>query len=430
MALGQNSNLITTSKVTRAALMQLSNNMIIASKVDWSYSKEFARPTEMIGDTLLVRRPVLKNVQVNNMVWSNALPFEGKSSLQVGTSFSVPLGFQDADLVLKIEDFKKRFIDQVVVSLANVMDSYVYGVVINNTANTVGQYGVAITSDTILAAKELLDAYNTQDDDDIFGILTPRLSRNLSNAQLTLFNSQKEISDIYKRGRIGYFAGAEWAVSNSSPTHTDGTAWSGLTSASIGVLSAGAGATYLTSGWAETSTISVTGFTATTTLNQGDVFYLSGATPVYSYNPLTDATMPYVQQFVVLTAVGSVTSSSQSVVVSPAIIAGGDYQNVADPGTIVGVVPYTSAGTKSSGQEGIVFHKTAIGIASPELIRPKNEDEGFAERDPDTMISIRYIRQFMAAGAYTNAPPTFVTRLDAFLGAKVLRPEWCVRIRG
>ena len=161
MALGQNSNLITTSKVTRAALMQLSNNMIIASKVDWSYSKEFARPTEMIGDTLLVRRPVLKNVQVNNMVWSNALPFEGKSSLQVGTSFSVPLGFQDADLVLKIEDFKKRFIDQVVVSLANVMDYYVYGVVINNTANTVGQYGVAITSDTILAAKELLDALDS-----------------------------------------------------------------------------------------------------------------------------------------------------------------------------------------------------------------------------------------------------------------------------
>ena len=428
MALSQNSNLITTSKVTRASLEQLSNNMVIASKVDWSYSKEFGRPTEMIGDTLLVRRPILKNVQVNNMVWAGNLPFEGKSALQVNTSFTVPLSFQDADLVLKIEDFKKRFIDQAVISMANVMDSYVYGIVINGVANTVGQYGTAITSDTILAAKELLDAYNTPADDMTFGILTPKLSRNLSNAQLTLFNAQREIADIYLKGRIGYFAGVDWAVSNSSPFHADGTAWTGLTSASIGSLSAATG--YLTSGWAETSTISVTGFTAGQTVNVGDVFYLSGATPVYSFNPLTDAQLPYVQQFVVLTAVASTTSASQALVITPALIAGGDYQNIVDPGTTVGVVGYTSAGSAKAGQEGIVFHKTAVGIASPELIRPKNEDEGWSERDPDTNISIRYIRQFMSTGAYTNAPPTFVTRLDAFLGAKVLRPEWCVRIRG
>jgi hypothetical protein len=416
MSLTSNSNLLTTSKVTKETLMQLVNNLVLASRCDWSYSKEFGREAEQIGDTLSIRRPILTSISENSMTWSGALPFEGRTQLVVEKSFSAFLKFQDADLALKIEKFADRFIKQSVTMLANKIDAYVYGVAQNNAFWTVGQYNNAITSDTILAAKEYLDAMNCPDDGEIYGILTPKQSRNLSNAQLTLFNAQKSISEIYLKGRIGEFAGIDFAWSNSSPTHTDGTIWSG-TAGSFAVSTPA-----LTSGWAETSTVAVSGMTVGSTINTGDVFYLSGtAGTVKAYNPLTKATLPYNQLFVVTTSVASTVSAAQSVVISPALISSGDYQNVVDPGGVVNLVAYSTSGT--TGQEGLVFHKKAIAIASPELVLPNNRDQGWKEEDDETGAKIRYLRAYDAANAY------FVTRLDTFIGAKLARFEWVVRVR-
>lgn len=416
MAIAQNSNLLTTSKITKESLMQLVNNLVVASKADWSYNSEFGKEVEQIGDSLSIRRPLLTAIREDTMGWVGNLPYEARSVLSIDKIFGVDLKFQDADLALKIEKFSDRFIKQAVVQLANKIDSYVYGICQNNAFWSVGQYNVAITSDTILAAKEYLDAMNCPDDGDIYGILTPKQNRNLSNAQLTLFNAQKAISEIYMKGRIGEFAGVEFAWSNSSPTHIDGTVWAGA--AATTTVSAVA----LTSGWSETSTIVATGFTAGRTINTGDVFTLSGAAgTVKSYNPLTKAELPYDQHFVVVTAVGSSTST-QSLVISPALITSGEYRNIAgNVNASVTLVPYSSTGTQ--GQEGLVFHKKAIAIASPDLVLPKNKDEGWRETDDETGAKLRYGR------AYDWTYGHFVTRLDTFIGAKLLRPEWVVRIR-
>lgn len=418
MALSQNSNLLTTSKVTKEALMQLVNNMVVASKADWSYSKEFGKEVEMIGDTLSIRRPVLSTVREDSMTWVGNLPYEGRVQLVIEKSFGADFKFNDADLALKIENFSDRFIKAGVVMVANKIDSYVYGKVINGTSNTVGQYGTAITSDTILAAKELLDSYNCPDDGEIYGVLTPRHNRNLSNAQLTLFNAQKAISEVYMKGRIGEFAGVEFAWSNSSPTHTDGTVWTGSTAALV--VSA---QSPLTSGWAETSTVTATGFTAGRTINAGDVFTLSGAAgSVKAYNPLTKAMLPFDQQFVVVTAVAT-TTSAQSITISPAFITDGDYKNIdGNVNASVNLVKYSDT-SATVGQESIIFHKKAIAVASPDLVLPNNRDQGWKETDDETGAKIRYLRAFDFSGAF------FGSRIDSFIGAKLLRPEWCARIR-
>ena len=416
MALAQNSNLLTTSKVTKEALMQLVNNLVLASKADWSYSSEFGKAVEKIGDTLSIRRPFIPSIRENSMTWVGKLPYEGRVQLVIDMPLGVDLEFSDADLTLKIEDFSKRFIKNAAGALAQKVDSYVYGICQNNAFLTVGQYNIAITSDTILAAKEMLDSMSCPDTGDLYGILTPKQNRNLSNAQLTLFNAQKAISEIYMKGRIGEFAGVEFAWSNTSPVHYDGTVWTGA-AGSTTVSAVG-----LTSGFAETSTIVATGFTAGRTIKKGDVFTLSGAAgTVKAYNPWIKAELPFDQQFVVVSDVAS-TTSAQSVVISPALIVDGEYKNVAgNVNASVTLIAYSSAGTQ--GQEGLVFHKNAIAIASPDLIVPNGVDQGRNETDDETGAKVRYIRMYDPINA------RFVTRLDTFVGAKLVRPEWVVRVR-
>lgn len=419
MALTQNTNLITTSKITKEALYQLVNNLVIGNRIDWSHSKEFGNKTAQIGDTLGIRRAVLASVQEDNMVWTGNLPYEGKVSLTIDKTMTVPLSFSDADLALRIEEFSSRFIKQAVVSLANAFDRYVYGKVLTNAYWTVGNYGTAITSDTILAAKEILDSMNCPDDGEIYGVLTAKHSHNLSNAQLTLFNAQKEISEIYRKGRIGMFAGIEFAVSNSSPSHADGTIWA--STPGVTTLSAADNSTYLTTGWAESSTLRITGATAGKTINSGDVFTLSGANgPVYAFNPLTKAQLPIVQQFVALSS--ATTTSSFGLTVSPAIIAGGDYQNVVDPTGSLNVIGYVSS-SASVGQESVIFHRKAIVAVSPDLYVPGGVDQSWRETSDETGLSIRYMRVMDAINA------RLITRLDSLGGVKVARGEHIVRIR-
>lgn len=109
MALPQNSNLITTSKITKEALYQLINNLVLGNRIDWSHSEEFGNKTAQIGDTLGIRRPILAAVQEDNMVWTGNLPYEGKVNLTIDKTFTTPLQFTDVDLTLRIEDFNRRF---------------------------------------------------------------------------------------------------------------------------------------------------------------------------------------------------------------------------------------------------------------------------------------------------------------------------------
>lgn len=412
MAITQNTNLLTTSKITRECLLQLTSNLVLGRSVDWSYSSEIGKKTAQIGDRLSIRRPILTAIRTNSMTWSGNAPTEAVSTLIVDHIVGADLNFSDADLALRIEDFMVRFIKQTIVSMANKIDSDIYAIVMDSVSNTVGQYNTPITSDTILAARELMYAQNCPDDGEVYGILTPKQQRSLANAQITLFNAQKEISEIYKKGVIGHFAGVEFSWSNSSKTHKD------AAMAGNPTVSATNSTTLVTAGWVETSTLSVAGLTVGTDVNVGDVFSISGN---YIVNTLTKAVTPYLVQYVVKEAVASALSAAQAIVVSPAIIVSGDYMNTSV--TLTGAVPlikYSTSGTQ--GQEGLIFHRKAIAMASPELYMPNNKDLGESITD-ESGVSIRMIRSFDPIEA------RYICRLDSIFAAKVLRPEWCVRIR-
>lgn len=411
MALSTNANLKTSSKITKASMSTLFANLNVAQKCDWSSSSEFAKIGAKIGSALQIRREMNTTIIDGSMAFVATQPVDRTVLLTIDQNYQVPLYFQDTDLALKVEEFLGRYIKPAMVTLATRLDGFVYNLIVKKTSNTVGQYSTPLAPATILAANAMLADYGCPDDGERYAVITPAQNASLANFQSTLFNSSKEVSKIYETGYIGTFAGLKFGYSNVGQRRTDGT-WTGSPVATIS-------ATYnSTSAWAEEVTLSVNGFTAGATLNEGDVFTLSG---VYGYNPQTGTVLSNLQQFVVLTAVGSAVSAAQSVVVSPAIVNAGPNKNVDI--TIDGSVALTKYSTSgTAGVEGLIWHKEAVKVASielPDVIGSENK----VEKD-DSGFIMNYAR----GSDILNR--TNINRIDVVFGAKVARPEHAVRLRG
>ena len=84
---------------------------------------------------------------------------------------------------------------------------------------------------------------------------------------------------------------------------------------------------FLTSGWASTSTIALTATTATAGLKQGDTITIAN---IFAANPQNRAAYGSnrLRSFVVQADVTVATSGTTSVIVSPAVITAGQFQNV------------------------------------------------------------------------------------------------------
>lgn len=431
MALTRNTNLVTPSKVAKEALLQFVNNLILSNKLDWSYSAEFQKESMKGGESLTIKKPIATTVYKNGFTYVATAPYEPKSVLTIDQDRHVYLNFMDTDIALAVDMdmFAENFIKRMVTSLANDIDAYVFETVVKNSFWSVGQYGTAIGSDTILAAKEILQSVGCPDDGDIFTVLNANQNRALANSQLTYMNPTSMISEIYKSGLVGQFAGTEIYVANTAPTHIDGSVWNAgtrmQTAINTGALSATNGNSVV---WAESITITADKATASKTISAGDVFYLSGtAGTLNAVNPGSKNVLPIAQKFVVLTAVDSTTAVGQTLVISPAIITSGAYQNVESVTGLYDLVPYTS-GTNTRGQEGVMLHKKSVVIGTPKLYIPQGLDAASGKaaaraEDDITGAKIRYLRVFDFNSTDLK------NRIDTIFGVKVIAPEWIVRIR-
>jgi hypothetical protein len=429
---------LTSQIITNEALLQFENTLVVAKHADWQYSAAFAK-TSKIGQTQYIRIPVLVQVQVNNLSYPNAATAgtvaETQVALQIGSTLTAPMTFSDTDMSFRIEDFSERFIKNVVEQMAAMFDLSICDAVSNAGVNyfnqaaiqlgtgataaqysgvagwVVGDYGVAITSDVLLNAKQLLDDASCPKSQR-YGVLSPKAMRQIAAAQITLFNSTQKIAKMYDTGELTGYAGIAWSESQSCTTHTNG---------AQGTLAVGAGSVVLTTGWAETGALTVTATAGA--IKAGDVFTVAG---VYAVNRLTGVTTANLQQF---TAIADCAIGVTSVPVSPCPITGGAYKNIST--TVASKTATLVGSTGGIGQESFVFHKNAIALAAPELETPGGKDRSQFERSPDTGVAIRYIREYDSIGAAPGASgaPGWVTRLDMFFGCKIVRPEWVVRIR-
>ena len=142
---------------------------------------------------------------------------------------------------------------------------------------------------------------------------------------------------------------------------------------------------------------------------------------VFSVNPQSRASTGVLQQFVAQTNVSSDASGNATIPIIPAIIFGGQFQNVtASPApnallTVVGTAAQVLP-------QNLGFHKSAITLATVDLVLPDGVD--FARRSNYKGFSMRMVR------AFDINNDRFPLRSDILYGYKTVYPEGVVRLTG
>ena len=407
-------NLLTISKITNEALMVLENELTFTSEVDRNYDDQFAVVGAKIGNTVNVRRPgrfigttgPALNVEDFN---------ETSVPVTLSTQFHVDTQFTTQDLALSLDMFSDRVLKPAVAAIANKIDRDGLVTAALNTANIVGTAGTPPTSLlTYLTAQAYLDSEGAPRDGRRSCIVEPFTSATIVDSLKGLFVPNTTIGNQYVKGLMGRdSAGMNWKMDQNVVSQTFG---SFAGTATVATTTASG---FLTTGWASTSSIVLTD-TGTVSLNAGDVIQIAG---VYAVNPQNRQAYGTnkLRSFVVKTAV-SAADTTMTVVVSPAVISGGQFQNVSIPTTsaTAAVTFFNSAGTVSP--QNIVMHRNAFTVAMADLELPEGVHFAGRASDKELGMSIRVVRQ------YTINNDSIPTRLDVLYGWAPLYPELSCRV--
>lgn len=313
-----------------------------------------------------------------------------------------------ADLALSVDDFRKRFIDKAMASMANEIDFdglQLYKTV-NNEVGTPGT--VPITSEVYLNAGTLLSNEAAPIDDRCL-VISPNMNGKIVNALSGLFNPQKIVGEQYMKGMMTKDTlGFDWYMDQNCGTQTVG----------LG------GGTPLSNGVNQTGTSIITdGWTASTqVLNLGDIIQFNN---VFAVNPQSFATFGVLANFVVTANVTSDVSGNATIPVlinGTGAVTSGPYQNIniaiADNSAIT-----INGASATVSQRGLAFHPDAFTFASADLPLYGGLDMGdrIAD-DQDLKMSIRVIRDYDIN--MDRAP----LRMDLLGGWATLYPQLAVRI--
>jgi hypothetical protein len=234
---------------------------------------------------------------------------------------------------------------------------------------------------------------------------------------------QSAISEQYRKGMMGRdAAGLDWYMDQNVVNQTFG-AWT-TTAGTLTANTTGAFTGSLATGWAANSTITLTN-SQTITLNQGDTISIAN---VFAANPQnrqaygSNRTRSFVVNATVTGAAGTI-----SVNVSPAIITGGQFQNVVVGATsaTATVTPFSIASTTAGAivsPQNIVYHRNAFTLAMADLMLPGGTVESSRASSKLAGVSVRVVRQ------YTINNDAIPTRLDVLYGWAPLYPELACRV--
>ena len=418
--------LLTISKITNEALMVLENEFTFSSQVDRNYDDQFAVVGAKIGATVNVRRPgrfigttgPALNVEDLN---------ETSVPVTLSTQFHVDTQFTTQDLALSLDMFSDRILKPAVAAIANKIDFDGTTTAALQTANIVGTAGTPPTGlITYLQAQAYLDSEGAPRDGRRACIVEPFTSATIVDSLKGLFNPTATIAAQYTKGLMGRdSSGMDWKLDQNIVSQTFGNFSTNTVTASVATTTATG---FLTSGWASTSTITLTAAnTGTINLNAGDTFTIAG---VYATNPQNR--QPYgtnkLRSFVVKSAVTVASGSSVSVTVSPAVISGGQFQNVSIPTTSATAAvaffasQYNASGNGVVSPQNIVMHRNAFTLAMADLELPEGVHFAGRASDKEIGLSMRVVRQ------YTINNDSIPTRVDVLYGWALLYQELACRV--
>ena len=373
--------------------------------------------------------------------------------------YHVDIQFNTINMLLDIDDFESRFIKPACLAVGNRIDSDGAYFAMQNTANRVGTPGSTPTAfKNFSDARALLISEGMPKGMIPTAVLHPFASSSMADSLKGLFNPQAKISELYEEGMIAAkTAGADWFEDPNIANYSTGT----LTGTPVlaGVTTATAGSALLTSGWAQSGVLNLSGLTNTAAQCQvGDTIQIAGLYPVNpqnrgrygntlkqfvvlppgGYAQMSGAAAPGGPAFAPATltagtfnaATGLYTSSGSgtlSVTVAECAITGGQFQNCAATSAFTGTPAVTINGGAASGTsstENLYFHRDAFALAFVDLPLPRSAVEASRAFDEDLGLSIRVVTQYTINN---DAEPT---RMDVAYGFSSLYRSLGVRVSG
>lgn len=406
---------LTADIIAAEAIGILENNCVMGGLVYRGYEEEFGNKVNgyNVGDTISVRRPTDFTVRDGATAAIQDVT-EGKFSVAVDKQKGVDFKFTSSDLTLKIGDLSERIIKPAMVQLANQIDRDLTGLY-KDVWNWVGTPGNTVDSFADFAkAPERLDL-GAVPQEGRSAVMAPTDQWGMLGSQTALY-MQDVAKDAYRRGKLGMIGNVDTYSSQNITTHTGGT----RDNTTPLVKGSGQTTTWASTKNTGTMTLNTDGWDTVATIKAGDVFTIDA---VFAVNPVTKATLPHLQQFVVTTdaTANATTTNTTTLTISPPIITSGAFQTVSaaplDGATI------TIMGTASTGyRQNLVFHKDAFSLVMVPMVKPPGAVD--VARKSYKGYSVRVIPYYDGTNDVSN------WRLDVLYGVKTVDARKATRLSG
>lgn len=399
--------LLTSTVITKEFLAVLHSALHVTRNVDHSWNALFGKsfgPISRAGRTISIRKPALGTVRTGWTMDQSDIT-ERKVDLTIETVRGVDLNFSDAELALDIEDFSARYIVPNAQLLATQIDAFVATYMVQHCHNAVGTPGTSPNASSyFLDARRKLAECLSPDGGRKIAVIEPQTESTMVGALAGQYNPQPYISTLFEKGVMpsSNALGLEWYMSQVIPAHTCGSR-DDTTPIAAG-YTVGTGA------------IPYTGADSSATWKKGDVITVAG---VYQVNAETKVTTGVLQQLVVTTD-ETASGGNGTLYTTPILYASGADQNVTAVPTTGAIVNKGTASTAY--KQNLVFAPESCAVAFADLELPKGMD--MASVVASDGFSIRFLRGYDIVNARQ------LSRMDAFFGVVMPRPEWCVRVYG
>jgi hypothetical protein len=401
------------------SLRLLTNPLVIAPFFNTDYNSEFTKDFT-VGET--VRIPLPKQFLITNGLGYQPQPIiDRHTTVTVDQAFGVHFEWDSAEQAMKLprgdEKVSRTILKPAMARIRQEIELRASKFAYQNTPNIVGTLGTnATTFDAVFgAADQRLTELACPPDDERGMILTPSLARAMRAGALSQFNPAKQIDAMWKKGTLGEAVGFSSFQSMSLYQHTAGT-WAGAVTVTTTSVS---GATTLA-------------LTCTTgdTFNQGDVFNIAAVNEV---NPGTQFSTGTLKQFVVAApVVGAASAATVTLVAATTagvfIGPGSPYQNVdalPQAGAALTLFPGTGTPNGKVGFNSLALTKNAFALVGVKLANPKAAEMSSFARDPETGISVSFLRMF------DPVQRKWINRFDVLLGfGNLYNDHAAVRVLG
>lgn len=354
--------LLTTDRILTESLMHLENEMVMAKLVSRDYEAEYEKPNKA-GAAIRIRKPVRGQVRTGNVRQVQDVE-EGNTTLTVSTLVGADLDFTNVDMTLSVEKFSERYLKPNMSLIANTIDLALHAELYQHCPNWVGTAG-----QTVDAYRDY--SYGPQRLDELAvptgeraGVLSPADYWG-AVASVTGLSGDAPVKSKLQESSLGRYANTDTYMSQNVKAHTVGT-WAAGSPQVDGGSQASTWANVKSTTYSSQS-LNVKNMSNGDTIKKGDIFTIAGINAV---NPITGDTLDFARQFVVVSDDATVSGTTATITVSPAIIVSGPYKTCSETATDSDAI--TVKGTSATSyRQNLVFYPDAVTLAIVPLEVPR-----------------------------------------------------------